>query len=275
MRVSHSLGRVSRPEYTGENRCLPCTVVNVLLAAALGVALSALTPVVGVGAFLASLVVVYLRGYLVPGTPELTERYLPASVLALFGKERVEPTVRADATDREAGVELLTDAGVFTRDGTAPPLSEGFRAAWHDRMAAWDGGDPEESVARLFDAESVDAKSERSFVVDGNAMVRWPSRAALLADVTAGAELRARIEGWEMLDRSTRQDLLTALRLSLVTCPACDGPVETETLTDDPCCQPEYTAYDAACTDCETPIASATVRGEDDGTPPGRRVLDA
>jgi hypothetical protein len=81
------LKAIEQPEYTGENRCLPCTVLN--LAVAVGVAL-----VVGrrrraaAGAWLLGAVaLIALRGYLVPGTPELTKRYLPDEVLAWFGKD--------------------------------------------------------------------------------------------------------------------------------------------------------------------------------------------
>lgn len=87
--------RLRRPEYTGENRCLPCTVLNVGIASVgatlLGawlVAAGFATAAVGVstGVLAVSLAAIWLRGYLVPGTPTLTKRYLPASVLAAFGK---------------------------------------------------------------------------------------------------------------------------------------------------------------------------------------------
>lgn len=74
------------PEYTGENRCVPCTVVNVALAVVLTVVSAALGPVVALAVFVGSIASVYYRGYLVPGTPELTKRYLPERVLTLFGK---------------------------------------------------------------------------------------------------------------------------------------------------------------------------------------------
>lgn len=76
-----------RPEYTGENRCFPCTVVNVLIAAALGAVVSKRSKPAAVFAVGGSLASIYLRGYLVPGTPELTKRYLPPAVLRWFGKE--------------------------------------------------------------------------------------------------------------------------------------------------------------------------------------------
>lgn len=88
--------KMRRPEYVGENRCLPCTAVNLVIAAIAAVAASFLLAALGVstgvhaavGGFVfgVSVVAVYLRGYLVPGTPTLTKRYLPLWALRLFGK---------------------------------------------------------------------------------------------------------------------------------------------------------------------------------------------
>jgi hypothetical protein len=52
-------------------------------------------PLVGVPVLAGSLALVYLRGYLVPGTPAFTKRYFPDWLLAWFDKtpERREGTV--------------------------------------------------------------------------------------------------------------------------------------------------------------------------------------
>ncbi|MEF8851174.1 MAG: hypothetical protein V5A44_03235 [Haloarculaceae archaeon] len=79
--VTGPLDRFRQPEYRGENRCVPCTVVNVGIAvsAALVVgtwgALAVETAVAGAAAaavLAVGLVAVWLRGYLVPGTPRWT-----------------------------------------------------------------------------------------------------------------------------------------------------------------------------------------------------------
>lgn len=75
-----------RPEYTGDNRCLPCTVVNTILAVVAGIVISRKSRPTGLAVLLASGVLIYLRGYLLPGTPQLTSRYLPPAVLRWFGK---------------------------------------------------------------------------------------------------------------------------------------------------------------------------------------------
>lgn len=98
------IDRLEQPEYTGENRCGACTAVNLLLAAALAALLGRRNRALGLLAFVGSAALIYLRGYLVPGTPELTKRYLPPSVLALFGKderpEAIDPSLAAHAADR-------------------------------------------------------------------------------------------------------------------------------------------------------------------------------
>ncbi|WP_195892457.1 hypothetical protein [Halopiger goleimassiliensis] len=87
------LERYRRPAYTGENRCLPCTVANVAIGALVAVAITVLgrrfvdtTAAVALGALtlVGSLFAIALRGYLVPGTPRLTERYLPDGIRRRF-----------------------------------------------------------------------------------------------------------------------------------------------------------------------------------------------
>ncbi len=100
------------PEYTGENRCPPCTVVNLALAFALGWLVSKKSKPAGAIAAAGSVGLIYLRGYLVPGTPELTGRYLPPEVLRWFGKEPepdiatglgAEPAVSGNGRSKDDG----------------------------------------------------------------------------------------------------------------------------------------------------------------------------
>lgn len=81
------LKRLHQPEYTGENRCEACTVVNVIITAILGAVVARKSKFAAVVTVSVSSILIYLRGYLIPGTPTLTKRYLPPSVLRLFGKE--------------------------------------------------------------------------------------------------------------------------------------------------------------------------------------------
>ncbi|MUV85752.1 hypothetical protein GJ631_03985 [Natronomonas sp. CBA1123] len=96
------LERLEQPEYTGENRCTPCTILNLLIAAGVSALVGRRNRALGLLTFVASAALVSLRGYLVPGTPELTKRYLPQSVLAAFDK--------ADPPGEDVPVELAEQA---------------------------------------------------------------------------------------------------------------------------------------------------------------------
>jgi len=74
-------------EYTGENRCEPCTVLNLVIAVVLSSVVTRKSKFGGAVAFGISVGLIYFRGYLVPGTPTLTKRYLPPKVLQWFGKD--------------------------------------------------------------------------------------------------------------------------------------------------------------------------------------------
>ncbi|PAU82849.1 hypothetical protein CK500_12000 [Halorubrum salipaludis] len=112
--TSEVIDRLRQPEYVGENRCVPCTVVNSIIALLLAGAVALAWPPAGAGVLLLSAAAIYLRGYLVPGTPELTRRYLPERALRAFGKE--ETIVRrrspaAEPTEAERDVPDASDGG--------------------------------------------------------------------------------------------------------------------------------------------------------------------
>jgi hypothetical protein len=76
-----------QPEYTGENRCEPCTVLNLVIAMMLSSVVARKSKFGGAVVFGISVGLIYLRGYFVPGTPKLTKRYLPPEILRWFGKD--------------------------------------------------------------------------------------------------------------------------------------------------------------------------------------------
>ncbi|PSQ13074.1 hypothetical protein BRC93_00265 [Halobacteriales archaeon QS_5_70_15] len=138
MELSQLTGRFRREEYTGSNRCLPCTVVNIGIAAVGAVVVwVSLSPWAGAVALVGSGLVIYFRGYLVPGTPELTRRYFPPWLLRLFGKEPVETaSVGGVADDEEETGRPLVDGGVLEPGAAEPTLTASFRGTWLDRTAS-------------------------------------------------------------------------------------------------------------------------------------------
>jgi len=242
--------RFRQPAYTGENRCTPCTVVNVAIAVVLAAALGVVVPPLGVAVLLLSLSAIYLRGYLVPGTPELTKRYLPDRVLSLFGKAPDLPDP-GETVDVEA---YLLDAGAVreTADGQDLELTDAFAAAWGERVdevrdrPAAAAGDLLE-----LDDPGVEERDGATVVTDGGDHVAdWPSRAALLADLGAVEPLCARDPEWPTRSRAEQGRILAGLRLFVETCPDCGGTPELGEETVESCCR-RAQVYTYECPDCE------------------------
>lgn len=87
-----------QPEYTGENRCVLCVVVNLAIAIILVAILVSTAPfswpttgILAMATFALFATAIYLRWYLVPGTSQLTETYLPDSHLKRFDHHAGRP----------------------------------------------------------------------------------------------------------------------------------------------------------------------------------------
>lgn len=134
------LNRFRQPEYTGENRCIPCTVANVVIGAvsslvvgyAFAVTVGRFAWLVGAVVFAGSLTAIWLRGYLVPGTPELTKRSFPDRVLRVFDKE---PDLASNPLGLDAEASGTTDGTTTEHRNGAGPTA----AAPEDTVAS--GGD--------------------------------------------------------------------------------------------------------------------------------------
>lgn len=286
------LDRFRRPEYTGENRCVPCTVFNLALSvvAAGGVALAVRSAagslaglLVGGGLFALFAAAIYLRGYLVPGTPWITKTYFPDRVLRWFDKDPaaldggVGPAV-GQPVDEEGGpadgqavgedvapadgqavdVErTLRRAGAVTECDRADDLclTDDFRADWRDRIADLRERDAaREELATVFGV----APARLSFEEHGSAFVaflddrragQWESRAARLADAAAAGALRERYPPWTDVDVYERSRVLDGLRAFLDACPACDGPVSLDQEVVESCCR-SIDVFAVTCQDC-------------------------
>lgn len=259
--ITDGIRRLRLPEYTGENRCIPCTIVNLGIALVVGGAVAVVSRPAAVVVFALCVAAIYLRGYLVPGTPTLTKHYFPDSVLKLFDKHDPPAPAVTDQEDIERFL-LEVDAVEECREGTDLCLTPGFREAWHDRIAARrEASDPDadvdEGIAALF--EGVDVDLDRVSVqeygdaydayVDDLRVGQWESRGAFLADVAAEAELRARHPAWERIGFDARMEILGALRLWLDRCPTCEGPVTLDEETVESCCR-SIDVVAATCDDC-------------------------
>lgn len=270
--VHDGVARLKDPNYTGENRCLPCTAVNLVIAfvLALGVEIAAIAADAGtvalpfaVAVFALGVAAIYFRGYLVPGTPTLTKRYMPAWALSAFGKEKQVEGLRSPDQQAEPVEEIdvetvLLDAGALRErvDGEDLVLTDEFQRALDEQIDVV--RDDDASRERLLDVLDVDRGEVQfeeygdAFRVrhDGRPVGTWESRPAFLADVAAAELLQERVDLWERLQVQQRGQLLNGLRLFLTTCPGCGGDLAFGMDTVESCCSTRDVAA-VTCEDCD------------------------
>ena len=262
--------RLQNSAYTGENRCIPCTVVNLLLAAIAGVLVGLYAVELGVVVVLGALVAIYLRGYLVPGTPRLTERLLPDRVLAWFDKEPDRPTaddftfetVEKIKYEREHGVDseqFLHDVGVVEAkaDGERR-LTDSFAALVEEHMDPYrSSGVDTLTLVALFDTppeeiERLDREYPAASI--GRRIRKWPSEAALQADAASHDALTELTDGWADVPLEQRIDMLESIRSLYRTCPSCGGSVEFDESIVESCCR-SYEVVSHRCSACDAHLA--------------------
>lgn len=272
---------IRQPEYVGENRCLPCTVVNLSIAAVAAVLTVALLAASGVstggriaagGLVLSgSVATVYLRGYLVPGTPTLTKRYLPLWVLRLFGKATGPERDETGDVDVEG---VLFDAGALEEcpDRDDLCLTPSFESAWRAQTERFAANDPgiERVVERFIDGEDLDESVDRSDItleergeacvalLDGTRIAQWESEAAYLSDAAAAAVLQDRFPGWRRLGFRDRTEVAGVLRLWLDSCPSCGGRAAMGRETVSSCCR-ERQVLASTCDSCGSRLFEADI----------------
>lgn len=239
------LRRVRQPEYTGTNRCYPCAAVNLALTAALAAIAALFEPLLGVAVLVVGVVAIWLRGYLVPGTPTVTRRYFPDHVLGWFGKAPATPD---EGTDVQG--HLLEAGALAERDGELT-LTQEFRREWENRMAEV-YEDPDPAAANVLDMPdaTVEPRDKSWVITDGEYPVAdWPSRPALVADLAAAPLLAERDPDWPTDDREAQGRLLYGLRVFLESCPACGAEPVLGEETVESCCSSQH-VYTYECPGC-------------------------
>lgn len=266
MGATSVVNRIRQPEYTGENRCIPCTITNTAIAAVLAVAIgygmlaaggdAVLAGTAGTGFFAVGLAAIYFRGYLVPYTPELTKRYFPDWVLAYFDKAPTEDVALAGSEAELDPEPVLLQAGVveFCMGGEDLCPTEDFAAEWREEVQSLRENGLEVRIAEAVDAdpETVSIIERTDFVLvraDGDPLARWESRAALHADMAALPALRSRVADWETLSHRDQGSLLNGVRVFLEECPSCDGEIQFSETTRESCCR-SIDVITMECADC-------------------------
>lgn len=271
--------RLRQPEYVGENRCLPCTIVNVGIAVILGagigyvVLLASRRSAVAAGAggvfLLAAFGAISLRGYLVPYTPTLTKRYLPDRVLRWFEHHDQQTAVESlEDIDVE---ELLVSIGVIgeCEQQNDLCLTPSFQRRWRDGMEEireMDRESREAAVTELLELDDEHTVEEYGntaaiVMVDGTQVAQWESDAAFVADLAADELLREWSDRWSAFSIPERGQLLNSLRMFLQRCPTCDSPVTMGQDTVQSCCRSRDVVA-VTCSDCDSRIFEVEVTPE-------------
>lgn len=272
MQAGRAVDAVRRPEYTGENRCTPCTIVNLSLVAVASVAVAAVVdPFVAAVVAGLGLLLIYARGYVVPGTPVLTQRLFPDRVLAYFEHDTpTESTTEREGTDSGPfdPETALVEAGALVpcadRDDLC--LDSLFRTEWRSKMSAA-ADDVDAAVYHLLPADveepaTVELRGESVVARVADATVaEWPSRAAFVADAAGAAVLASADAEWADRGFAERTRLLAGLRLWLDRCAVCDGHVDLGEETVESCCRSQQVVA-ASCRSCGARIFEAPYSGD-------------
>ncbi|SNR23207.1 hypothetical protein [Halorubrum vacuolatum] len=249
------IDRLRRPEYTGENRCWPCTAVNlvvvVLLAGVVGLLFAPLAALVLLGGG----GLIYLRGYVVPGTPRFAPRIVDLLPVEFGPQKHVESDSIAGSVDPEELLGTLIDADVVVDDGDELRLTEDFRVTFEDRMADLrtlsEQALAERAAAVAAGDPDAEVHANRILLAGGRDI--WLSRAVAIAE-TAAAETLADFD----VPTDLRAPAAEPLRTLVGTCPVCAGPVVETTLRN--CCGGPGTSHRKphrpvlACADCSTVV---------------------
>ena len=236
----------------------PCTAVNIAIAAGASVLAAVASTVLGAGVFVLSLGTIYLRGYLVPGTPTLTKRYFPERVLRWFDRDTTTPV--ADETVEIDPERVLLNARAVEpcREGTDLCLTADFQQAWRESIhtaRTYDLGEDHLAgaldISTTDDQITVDQHGEAFVAHTDDAVVgQWSSQAATVADVAAATELNERLSDWQILAPAEIARVLMSLRVFVEQCPDCDGPVQMEQEVVESCCR-SYDVIASTCQDCD------------------------
>jgi len=224
-------GALRRPEYTGSNRCWPCTVLNAAIVGVVALVLArrdrrllaAVAALAGAGA-------VALRGYVIPYTPVVAPRLvaalpLPDSVLGKPADSEIPESVSLTGADLdgERVLATLADAGAIEADGELIRPTAPVDAAWNDEMDRLATVSPEtlareasETLPTVADATAYENETGQWLAVDGT----------LVAQPVAVAELAAyRVLGDTVTDDRARLAGASAFRMFLDRCPVCDATI--------------------------------------------------
>ncbi len=226
--------RIRRPEYTGRNRCWPCTITNAALLAALGAVAAVVWLPLAAAVVVAGGIGIWLRGYLVPYTPRVAPALFDR--LPVPSPKSDEPAGRGSiagagdeaAPDGEAVLGALLDAGVVDADDEALALEPSFRDAWTDEVRALRDADGE-ALAATIESTTPDGVTARAqgtggelILVEGSGGGVTLARPIAIAEAAAARALETTAPE---LSAAVRASATRPLRGFLERCPVCGTDV--------------------------------------------------
>ncbi|WP_233553842.1 hypothetical protein [Halococcus sp. IIIV-5B] len=232
-----------------------------MIAAIISTATAVISTIAGVGVFALSLAAIYLRGYLVPGTPILTKRYLPDRVLRWFDKEPAPSLER-----NNDNIEVSTEDVLVSARAVEPCASEtdlcltsGFRKSWQNKIQGLAKEDINQQQLKSIlsirsDQNNLSTEEIGEGIVayyDDTVISQWSSNAAITADIAAGAELDVRLPGEIKMNPAEMARVLMSLRVFIERCPQCGGEVTVDQEVVESCCR-SYDVIASTCRECDT-----------------------
>ncbi|MDS0284238.1 hypothetical protein [Haloarcula onubensis] len=251
---------IRRPSHTGENRCWPCTTVNLGLVGVAALWLYRRDRRVGAVALAAlGAAAVAVRGYVVPYTPQFAPRLVAALPIPdeLFGKDTgpsipERESLTATELDGTTVLDELAAAGAIEAEGDLIRPTAAVDETWHGEMdrladASLDAlaREAAETIPARDSADSYDDGDSEWVVVDGVLV----ARPVVVAELAAYHAL-----GDAVADQEVRLAGARAFRMFLDSCPDCGSAlVESSAVSccggyTDPQTAPEEILV---CPDCE------------------------
>ncbi len=254
MSVRKTIYRLQNPSHTGENRCWRCTVVNLVIALVGSTVVGIVwTPILGVGGFSIGAAIIYSQGYLVPKTPQLTQRYFPASLWTVFHSS-TNPQ-RTSKVDFHVA-SILTEECVITHDndGGDFELTTSFQTRWEESITSRTRTELEEWFANYLDSEMdvmyVSVEDRYRAILNGRRVGEWESASAFIIHITALKLLQSELDRWDSYSQRERNLLVGALRVFTPCCP-CWGSVTERVVEVESCCDSRK-VFAFVCSRCDS-----------------------
>lgn len=242
--VPHSKANGTGVTVFGEVHCVPCLVTNLVLLVVASALVALVSPFGGVAFGVLGLVVILVKGYLVPYTPVFAPRLVSALPTNRFERDgRTSDSLEyRNADTGEELTEALLRARIVASDGEELRLAADFESRWSDRIDSLRAGSAAEVGRRLTDAipgateAAVETVNGNTYVVLSNGsgdleQESWLSPATAIAEAASAELLRE-----TTLAPDRRAEAAHLLTMFVQSCPACGSEVVEEPAGG--CCGP-------------------------------------